>query len=54
MDPYQKARSLLKEFKGESYVYGTGVLSRVGEITAGVSERPVLIRSTFPGTDDLV
>ncbi len=54
MDRFRQARKLLYEFKGNRYLYGAGVLSRVGEIIAQKGERPVLIRSTFPGTDDYV
>ncbi len=54
MDRFRQAQKLLYEFKGNRYLYGAGVLSRVGEIIAQKGKRPVLIRSTFPGTDDYV
>jgi alcohol dehydrogenase len=54
MDPFKQAQKLLYEFKGNRYLYGAGVLSRAGEIIVQKGKRPVLIRSTFPGTDDYV
>jgi alcohol dehydrogenase len=44
----------LEEFKGDTYVYGAGVLARAGEIVVQTGQRAALVRSTFPGTDDYV
>ncbi len=54
MDRFKQARQLLDEFKGDTYVYGAGVLSQVGEVVAQNGQRVALVRSTFPGTDDYV
>ena len=54
MSDFDKARDLLHEFKGDSYMFGAGVLPRVGEVVASVGQRPVLVRDTFPGSDDFV
>jgi len=54
MSDFDKARALLYEFKGDAYLFGAGVLSRVGEVVASVGKRPVLVRDTFPGSDDFV
>jgi alcohol dehydrogenase len=54
MSNFDKARALLREFKGDAYLFGAGVLSRVGEVVASVGSRPVLVRDTFPGSDDFV
>jgi alcohol dehydrogenase class IV len=43
---------LLHGFKGDAYLFGVGVLSHVGEVVASLGERPALVRSTFPGSDD--
>jgi alcohol dehydrogenase len=54
MSDFNKARALLHEFKGDAYLFGAGVLSRVGEVVASVGKRPVMVRDTFPGSDDFV
>jgi len=42
---------LLYEFKGERYLYGMGVLPRVGAAAATLGKRVVLVRDAFPGSD---
>ena len=62
MPEFDKARAFLHEFKGVAYLFGAGVLSRVGEVVASMGQRPepvegkrpVLVRDTFPGSDDFV
>ena len=54
MNQFKHARALLKEFKGESYVYGAGVLSKVGSIAGAIGKRAVLVRGTFNGSDKFV
>jgi alcohol dehydrogenase class IV len=49
-----KARELLRQFKGESYLFGTGVLPNAGAVAARVGERAALVRGTFPGSDEYV
>jgi alcohol dehydrogenase len=51
MSSQAKAKSLLAEFKGESYLFGPGVLGRVGEVAAESGKRAALVRETFPGSD---
>jgi alcohol dehydrogenase len=51
---FDKARALLREFKGDSYIYGLGVLPQAGPAAAGLGRRAALVRSTFAGTDDWV
>jgi len=51
---FDRARALLREFKGDAYLFGTGVLRRVGEIVASLGKRAALVRGTFPGSDDFV
>jgi alcohol dehydrogenase len=54
MSDFEKAQALLQEFKGDTYLYGAGVLSRVGEVIASLGARPVLVRDTFPGSETFV
>ena len=54
MSDFSKAQALLREFKGDSYLYGAGVLPRVGGVIASLGKRPVLVRDTFPGSETFV
>jgi alcohol dehydrogenase class IV len=42
-DIAKRAKDLLHEFKGDRYAFGTGVLSRVGPMTAQVGKRALVI-----------
>jgi alcohol dehydrogenase len=48
------ADKLLREFKGDTYVYGSGVLGQAGPLAAQVGKRAALVRSTYAGSDKLV
>ncbi|MBN1976486.1 MAG: iron-containing alcohol dehydrogenase [Anaerolineae bacterium] len=54
MPNFDKARSLLREFKGDAYLFGAGVLPRVGETVAELGSLAALVRGTFPGSDGYV
>ena len=54
MTDFDNARSLLHEFKGDSYLFGTKVLSDVGNIVAAVGKKAALVRGTFDGSDSFV
>lgn len=54
MSDFDKSEDLLREFKGDTYVHGSGVLGEVGRQTALLGTRAALIRSTYPGTDAIV
>lgn len=54
MSDFDKARELLREFKGDNYVCGSGVLGEVGRMTAELGRRSALVRSTYQGTDAIV
>ena len=54
MADFDEAKDLLRAFKGDTYLFGMGVLSRVGEVVASLGKRPVLVRDTFPGSDAFV
>ncbi|MBC7232549.1 MAG: iron-containing alcohol dehydrogenase [Chloroflexi bacterium] len=43
MSDFEKARALIREFKGDSYVYGSGVLDEVGRLTAELGRRAALV-----------
>ncbi len=51
---FDKARTLLREFKGDKYVFGTGVLATPGQMAASLGQRAALVRGTFAGSDDRV
>jgi len=54
MTDFEKARALLHEFKGSSYLFGADVLPRVGEQAAAAGKKAALVRDTFEGSDDYV
>ncbi|NQT20032.1 MAG: iron-containing alcohol dehydrogenase [Planctomycetes bacterium] len=54
MGEFDKARALLREFKGDAYLFGAGVLADVGKVVAGEGRRAALVRDTFAGSDDYV
>ncbi len=54
MSDFSKAKALLKEFKGDAYVFGAGVLNQVGAVAASAGKRAALVRDTFPGSESFV
>jgi alcohol dehydrogenase len=54
MTQFNKAEMLLREFKGDAYLHGLGVLPEVGRVAARLGSRAALVRSTFSGTDEYV
>lgn len=44
---FDKARALLHEFKGDAYLFGTGVLSQAGQAVAATARKAALVRGTF-------
>jgi len=52
MEPFAIARDLLREFKGDAYLFGNHVLKDVGRMVASAGKRAVLIRGGFPGVED--
>src|SRR3970040_539510 len=48
MDRLECARRLIRQFKGDRYLHGFGVLAQAGPITAGLGRRAVLVRDDFP------
>jgi alcohol dehydrogenase class IV len=59
---FDRARVLLRQFKGDSYLFGTGILPMVGQVVASIgktaaqrpAQRAALVRGTFPGSDKYV
>jgi alcohol dehydrogenase len=47
------ARKLLAQFKGEDYVYGSGILGQAGSLVAQVGTRAAFVRSTYTGSEPL-
>ncbi len=54
MADFEKARALLREFKGKTYLFGSRVLSRSIRAVPSLGQRIALVRGTFAGSDDWV
>jgi alcohol dehydrogenase len=54
MTDFKRARKLLYEFKGDSYLSGPDVLPQVGQRVVAAGKKAALIRGTFAGSDDYV
>ncbi len=54
MVSFDRARTLLQEFKGDKYLHGIGVLPQVGSVTAEYGRKAVLVRDGFPGADGYI
>jgi len=54
MDYFGKARSLLHDFKGDAYLFGTGVLPDLGTRVAQAGTKAALVRDTFKDSDAFV
>lgn len=54
MSYLEQAKTLLKGFKGDNYLFGPGVLSQCGRIVAAHGRRAALVRDTFPGSEGFV
>jgi alcohol dehydrogenase class IV len=51
MKRFEKAYSLLDQFKRDTYLHGFGVLHRAGALAAPLGRRAVLVRDKFPGSE---
>lgn len=49
MGDFNRARLLLRRFKGDGYLYGLGVLPQAGALAARAGRRAVLVRNRFAG-----
>lgn len=54
MSSFDKARELIRGFKGDSYAFGAGALARSGELAAQLGKSAVLIRGSHPGAQAVV
>lgn len=54
MSDFKRAEALIREFKGEAYAFGSGVLGKVGTITAELGQHAAFIYPGFPGSDVLI
>ena len=54
MADFEKARALIQEFKGDSYLCGAGAIDDVGGRAATAGKKAALIRGTFEGSDAYV
>lgn len=51
---FEKARALLREFKGKTYAFGSRVLSKSVRVVPTLGRRVALVRGTFAGSNDWV
>ena len=51
MDYRKTAESLLKDFKGDNYLYGRDVLGDVGKVAASVGKKAIFVCDKFPGSE---
>ena len=49
MTEFNTARTLLRDFKGDSYIHGLGVLPQVGSAAAALGQRAAFVGCQFPG-----
>ena len=54
MADFAEARTMLAEFKGDSYIHGLGVLTQVGSATAAFGSRAALVVSSFSGAESYI
>lgn len=54
MQEFARSYELVRQFKGDAYTSGFGVLSKVGPLAAGLGTRAALVRDVFPGSDTFV
>lgn len=51
MSDADRARELLRGFKGDRYRFGAGTLSECGSLTASAGRNALLVRDSFPGSE---
>lgn len=54
MSDFEKARELIRGFKGENYAFGAGALARTGELTAQLGQSAAVIYTVYPGVEKLL
>jgi alcohol dehydrogenase class IV len=53
-ETFAAAQQLIRQFKGETYVNGAGVLPEAGRLAAALGRRALLVRDPFPGCEPFV
>ena len=51
MSDFERARELIRECKGDDYLFGSGVLGEVGRVVAGLGRRAAFIYDVYPGNE---
>jgi len=54
MSDFEKARELIRGFKGDNYAFGAGALARTGELAAQLGKSAAVIHGVHPGVEQLV
>jgi alcohol dehydrogenase class IV len=54
MSDIDKATALIREFKGDSYIFGSGALNQLGKVTAELGTRAALVYTVYPGNEMLI
>jgi len=54
MSDFEKARGLIRGFKGDNYAFGESALARTGELTAQLGQSAVVIYTVYRGVEKLV
>jgi alcohol dehydrogenase len=54
MSDFDKARQLLREFKGDNYAFGAGTLAKTGEMASQLGKSAAMICATYPGAEKVV
>jgi alcohol dehydrogenase len=54
MTIFIKAEELLREFKGDAYIHGVGVIDQVGAVVSALGRKAVLVADTFPGSASFI
>ena len=54
MTNLDNAKKLLKDFKGDNYLFGSGVLKDIGGVAKKLGKKAIIIRDNFPGADTFV
>ncbi|HZK66792.1 MAG TPA: iron-containing alcohol dehydrogenase, partial [Chloroflexota bacterium] len=51
MSDFEKARQLMKEFQGDKYLFGSGVIGQVGRVAAELGKKAAFICDVFPSNE---
>ncbi|MGE5619678.1 MAG: iron-containing alcohol dehydrogenase [Sphingomonadaceae bacterium] len=54
MADFERARQLMREFQGDKYHFGSGVLGKAGQVTAELGKRAAFVYDVFPGNEVFV